>query len=96
MTIKVEFHAVDHRFIARYAVAKLNGRAIERFSILRCRGFALQQSIDRATDHAANAASRASNENGIEFTRFDIDYSGLRAIENRAARCRTRILSHAS
>lgn len=86
MQIKVEFAAaLDRRLVAGWALVTMGGRVLRKFSILCLQCYALQQSIDRATDHAVNAAIEVSNDNQIEFSRFDIDYSGLPAVDNQAA-----------
>lgn len=86
MEIKVKFAAaLDRRLVAGWALVTMGGRVLRRFSILRLQGYELQQSIDKATDHAVNAAIEVSNDNQIEFSRYDIDYSGLPAVENQAA-----------
>lgn len=86
MRIKGESAAVvDRRLIPDWAIVTMGGRILQRFTILREKGSALQQSIDNETPRAVDAAVQASNNNQVEFSRFDIGISGLPAVKNQAA-----------
>ena len=86
MQIKVEFQADEvHPYFAGRALVTIGNKVLRSFRIIRTSGYALQQSIDRAKDRAVDAAVDAANENGMEFRIYDVDHSGIAAIENQAA-----------
>ena len=88
MQIRVEFEAnEEHPLFAGRAVVTMGDRVLRSFRIIRTSGYALQPSIDRAKDRAVDAA----NENGMEFRIYDVDHSGIAAIENQAAEMRLNL-----
>lgn len=92
MQIRVEFEAnEEHPLFAGRAVVTMGDRVLRFFRIIRTSGYALQPSIDRAKDRAVDAAVDAANENGMEFRIYDVDHSGIAAIENQAAEMRLNL-----